>query len=320
MGLELRRVPAGWKHPTKGYGTCQSRAPYKPTCGHFEPLFDQDWPSAMRYWCWRHIKTQVKRWFWYWPTILGWTKKERWYVRWKDDEGRPDPSSYRPYWPERTRTHYQLYETVSEGTPISPVCACIEELAAWCGSHNDVEIWCGTKGMTEADWLRFFVRGGYAPSGVFSPERGYETGVKYMSQAELPESYVADYPNTFVRKGAKMLSCFDALKKWFYKIPVIAWLRGIHAKIHAWNRVVGYLVNWLIAHPAVAYAITGIGFLIGLATGDGWRGAFIGAAVIWTLYFVGEVSGFIRNPRKWWDNLGDMAGPSWVLYHMWRLR
>lgn len=36
-----------------------------------------------------------------------------------------------PNWPEEERTHFQMYEDTSEGTPISPVMASIEELARW---------------------------------------------------------------------------------------------------------------------------------------------------------------------------------------------
>lgn len=41
---------------------------------------------------------------------------------------RPDASDYMPDWPEAERTHYQMYENTSEGTPISPVMATPEDL------------------------------------------------------------------------------------------------------------------------------------------------------------------------------------------------
>lgn len=40
-----------------------------------------------------------------------------------------------PRWPFSERTHIQYYEVSTEGTPISPVCATVEELAAWCHEH-----------------------------------------------------------------------------------------------------------------------------------------------------------------------------------------
>lgn len=36
-----------------------------------------------------------------------------------------------PRWSAKKRTHLQMYETCSEGTPISPVMATAEELAHW---------------------------------------------------------------------------------------------------------------------------------------------------------------------------------------------
>lgn len=41
------------------------------------------------------------------------------------------PERYTPDWPVQERTHYQWYETYSEGTPESPVCANLEELAEY---------------------------------------------------------------------------------------------------------------------------------------------------------------------------------------------
>jgi hypothetical protein len=45
----------------------------------------------------------------------------------------PEPvrEYYMPQWLPHQRTHFCLYETVTEGTPVSPVFATIEELEAW---------------------------------------------------------------------------------------------------------------------------------------------------------------------------------------------
>ena len=47
-----------------------------------------------------------------------------------DIEGPPDPEYYRPAWSEEP-TAYQMYETVSEGTPVSPVFLTVDELRTW---------------------------------------------------------------------------------------------------------------------------------------------------------------------------------------------
>jgi hypothetical protein len=36
-----------------------------------------------------------------------------------------------PLWPDEQRTHLVLYETITEGTPVSPVLSTDEELARW---------------------------------------------------------------------------------------------------------------------------------------------------------------------------------------------
>jgi hypothetical protein len=43
-----------------------------------------------------------------------------------------------PDFPEGTATGWQLYETTSEGTPVSPIFATAEELAAWCERNATV--------------------------------------------------------------------------------------------------------------------------------------------------------------------------------------
>jgi hypothetical protein len=43
---------------------------------------------------------------------------------------------YMPDFPNDERTHYQMYEDCSLGTPISPVCETEEELAHWLADNN----------------------------------------------------------------------------------------------------------------------------------------------------------------------------------------
>lgn len=67
-----------------------------------------------------------------------------------------------PEWTDKERTHYQMYQTVSEGTPVSPVFATPEGLAKWLA---DNEIDAGRGPATYKQWLNV-ARGGYAPSAV----------------------------------------------------------------------------------------------------------------------------------------------------------
>lgn len=68
---------------------------------------------------------------------------------------------------------WQLWETVSEGSPISPVFAAPEELARWLadgGTHWE-------NGTSYETWLRFITGPGWAPSMVAGPQ-GMESGVE----------------------------------------------------------------------------------------------------------------------------------------------
>lgn len=59
---------------------------------------------------------------------------------------------------------YQIWETVSEGSPISPVFAIAEELARYMVSHP----WGGDKGSSFESWMKFINGPGWAPSLVIA--------------------------------------------------------------------------------------------------------------------------------------------------------
>lgn len=184
MGVQLYRVPAGWQHPTDDDFAGRERivAYGPPRYAKWRPQFmDESWDAAMRSWWWERVVRGVQRAFGYWPSVLGLIDPP-FAVRWRFKDKAPKYWNYRPRWRERTRTHYQLYETVSEGTPISPVCSSIEQLADWCAVQTGKPVWVGTEGMTRDEWLRFFSRGGWAPSAISSPEHGFEHGIVAMSR------------------------------------------------------------------------------------------------------------------------------------------
>ncbi len=51
------------------------------------------------------------------------------YTEWNGP--RPNPSDYMPVWTPEQATHLMMYETCSEGSPISPAMETVEELARW---------------------------------------------------------------------------------------------------------------------------------------------------------------------------------------------
>ena len=107
MGREIRRVPPGWQHP-------------KDYAGHYKSLYDRTWREAMRSWMDDYGDE--------WET---WTDEE-------DIDPPPDPQYYRPEWSEEP-TAYQVYETVSEGTPVSPVFSSLDDVRTWVISQGHSE-------------------------------------------------------------------------------------------------------------------------------------------------------------------------------------
>jgi hypothetical protein len=63
---------------------------------------------------------------------------------------------------------YQMWETVSEGSPMSPPFATPEELAAYMVKHH----WKTDEGTTYEQWLKFINGPGWAPSMVGHYENG----------------------------------------------------------------------------------------------------------------------------------------------------
>jgi len=91
MGREIRRVPKDWQHPQDSKG--------------YIPMYDQDYEAALAEW-----------------------QQEKAEEDWHGDP--PDPAYYRPAFTDDPM-HYQIYETVTEGTPTSPVFASLDEMVAW---------------------------------------------------------------------------------------------------------------------------------------------------------------------------------------------
>lgn len=69
---------------------------------------------------------------------------------------------------------WQLWETVSEGSPISPVFASADGLASWMSSEERGDRW--------VPWnvARKFIDDGWAPTFVGTPQAGLQSGVEFM--------------------------------------------------------------------------------------------------------------------------------------------
>lgn len=148
MGREVRRVPLSWKHPA----TKCRHSPWAGGCSYAKmngdgecphPLFDHDIEAAERDYQKRPIPEDPE-----------------------DDEGPPNPLYYRPAWTEAEATAYQMYETVSEGTPVSPVFATEAELVDYLVAKGDYSDQWNRRGGWKREIAERFVRNAWAPSAV----------------------------------------------------------------------------------------------------------------------------------------------------------
>lgn len=168
MGREIRRVPSDWQHP-KALQYVPAADPFGEgrwvESDDYRPLFDRDYESAAQEWLaefdqWRsgthpHQDPDTP-YFW-------------------DYDTPPRAASYRARkWTDAEATHYQIYETVSEGTPISPVFASLPELIEWCVEQGY------SRHAAEK-----FAELGWVPSMVIDTSRGiYAEGIESAGFSE----------------------------------------------------------------------------------------------------------------------------------------
>jgi len=119
MGREVRMVPPGWEHP-------------KRADGGYDPLL-KGYAKAKEEW--DNYKPEEHN---------GYSRKE-WFGT------KPLAKDYMPDWSPEEATHLRMYETTSEGTPISPAFATPEELARWL-ADNDAPAF-GRMTATYEEWL-----------------------------------------------------------------------------------------------------------------------------------------------------------------------
>jgi hypothetical protein len=172
MSREVRRVPPGWKHPRNAHGN------YIPL---YEGPFSQrakEWDEEAAMWAkgkrrgygddeWVDIEDEYKG------------------LLFEDWDGpRPEKQDYMPEWDEGECTHFMMYETCTEGTPISPAFPTPEELARWLVDNNASAF--ARQTATYEQWLRV-CRGGYAPSAMLIPGKGIVSGVAALAGEVLDE-------------------------------------------------------------------------------------------------------------------------------------
>ena len=141
MGREVRRVPENWEHPKEEDGKYKPLNPAESFDVHMED--------------WRYEK-QVANEEGHTPEYIEQIKPDR-------------ENNYMPEWSDGEATHYQMYETTSEGKPISPVMESPEKLASWL-TENKASAFAGQEATYE-DWLSV-CKGKYAVTGFVDKETG----------------------------------------------------------------------------------------------------------------------------------------------------
>ena len=174
MGRQVRRVLPNWEHPVNN------------PCEHWGQKCDP---------CYEPLQEGVK----YFHRLEGWMAEVREYLfdpvpagsttaayraEWADKRhanadvlewvGRPpNPKHYTTICTPEEATWFQAYETVSEGTPVSPPFETVDELIDWIEAN-------GLGGMHSGPVAREvaenFVKAAWAPSFIMTPGKGIQDG------------------------------------------------------------------------------------------------------------------------------------------------
>jgi hypothetical protein len=122
MGREIRRVPPNYEHPKRD-------CPHRGRCEEgecYQPQYDKNYEAAKQEWI---------------DGLLLWLKCEHPSQEpdcdyWEWEGNPPDRDYYRAYKDEEA-TWYQVYETVSEGTPVTPPFETQQELIDYLVEYGD---------------------------------------------------------------------------------------------------------------------------------------------------------------------------------------
>ena len=156
MGREIRRVPANWEHPKRDNG-------------NYTPLFDGNYSDIAKKW-----KEDFAKWeagthedlkfdsikgyeFWEW-------------------EAPPSEECYPKYSGECV--WFQMYENVTEGTPVTPPFETAEELVDYLVGHGTFWDQMDGKGGWKRENAESFVKTGFAMSAVCKVEDGKVVDMK----------------------------------------------------------------------------------------------------------------------------------------------
>lgn len=155
MGREIRRVPENWEHPKNENGN------YKPLLGYSFKEQLTEWEEGKKKWSEGLRENRFPK-----DGEPKWTPKDKdeKNTSWQEWSGeKPNEADYMPDWNENERTHIQMYESCTEGTPISPVMKDPEKLAKWLADNGASAF--GSMTATCEQWLST-INAGIAPSAI----------------------------------------------------------------------------------------------------------------------------------------------------------
>ena len=152
MGREIRRVPPNWMHPKY----TQENAPGPSRIGEYRDCYDETFDDALAKWIegYQMWKAGTHR------DQLSPTCPTDGLEFYEWEGGPPNPLHYRAAFTEEP-TWFQVYQTVSEGTPVSPPFATLLEVVEYLVQHGEY----GGSPVSRA-YAEQFVKDGWAVSMV----------------------------------------------------------------------------------------------------------------------------------------------------------
>jgi hypothetical protein len=181
MGREIRMVPPNWEHPKEH----QIRlVPYEGLQYVEEdvPMYDRRYEDAVKEWKEAYAKWESG----HRPDC--WVKGEDPEEFWDWEGMPPDKKYYRP-WKEEDATWFQLWQTVSEGTPVSPPFATREELALYLAENGDYWDQRRGHGGWGGERASAFVNSGWAQSFMTVVS---DQGARIFESKDIPLEMISD--------------------------------------------------------------------------------------------------------------------------------
>lgn len=120
MGREIRKVIPNWDHPK----SIRPNGDY-----NFKPLNKGSYQDALAKWFKAHLEWE--------KGIKTYPGYSCYAAFWGDPPSVEEKDDYMPHWSPEEATWFQVYETVSEGTPVTPPFETREELVKYLMQNGD---------------------------------------------------------------------------------------------------------------------------------------------------------------------------------------